>query len=320
MIDCCGRDINYLRISITDRCNLRCQYCMPAEGFPPIPHEEILTYEELIRVARAALKLGICRFKITGGEPLCRKDCPELIRGLKALPGTEQVTLTTNGLLLPQYLDELIDAGLDCVNISLDTLDNEQYMAITRCKNTADEVLSVIELCAGKMRTKVNAVLLNETSEQLVPLAKLAQRLPVDVRFIETMPIGSGANTAPQRAPALERLQQVWPDLHATGEHRGNGPAVYYGAEGLIGRIGFIEAMSHCFCASCNRLRLTSVGQLKPCLYYAEGTDLRELLRNGSDEAALIEAIKNAIAHKPDRHHFGNTATPEQHAMSQIGG
>lgn len=320
MIDCCGRNINYLRISITDRCNLRCQYCMPAEGMPPIDHNELLTYEELIRVGRAALELGICRFKITGGEPLIRKDCAQLIQGLKSLPGTEQVTLTTNGLLLPLYLDQLLDAGLDRVNISLDTLDNQQYMDITRCKHTADEVLSIIELCAEKLPTKVNAVMLDETSAQLIPLARLAQRMPVDVRFIETMPIGSGAYTAPQHSPALKRLQEEWPDLAPTGECRGNGPAVYYGSTALIGRIGFIEAMSHCFCDSCNRLRLTSIGQLKPCLYYAEGTDLRVLLRNGSDDQALTDAIREAIAHKPDRHHFGSTQTPEQHLMSQIGG
>ena len=184
MRDALGREINYMRLSVTDRCNLRCRYCMPAEGVPATAHADILRYEELLRVAQAAVSLGIGRFKVTGGEPLVRRGITDFIRSLKALPGVRQVTLTTNGLLLPSLLDGLLDAGLDAVNISLDTRDNAQYQAITRSTHTADEVLHAVRLCAGHLPTKINAVLLPETAAQLIPLAYLAEELPVDVRFI----------------------------------------------------------------------------------------------------------------------------------------
>ena len=323
MRDALGREINYMRLSVTDRCNLRCRYCMPAEGVPPTAHGDILRYEELLRVAQAASPLGIDRFKVTGGEPLVRRGITDFIRSLKSLPGVRQVTLTTNGLLLPSLLDGLLDAGLDAINISLDTRDNAQYQFITRSSHTADEVLHTIRLCAGRLPTKINAVLLPETAAQLIPLARLAEELPVDVRFIERMPLGAadiGAAESVHRE-VIDRLRAVWPDLAPVQERRGNGPARYYASSGLRGCIGLIEAVSHAFCASCNRVRLTSTGLLKPCLCYETGSDLKPLLRGGADDAALRDAIEQAVRGKPAAHCFAERqAVTERKSMNQIGG
>lgn len=323
MRDALGREINYMRLSVTDRCNLRCRYCMPAEGVPPTAHGDILRYEELLRVAQAAVSLGIDRFKVTGGEPLVRRGITDFIRSLKSLPGVKQVTLTTNGLLLPSLLDGLLDAGLGAVNISLDTRDNAQYQFITRSSHTADEVLHTIRLCAGRLPTKINAVLLPETAAQLIPLAQLAEELPVDVRFIERMPLGVtdiGAAESVHRE-VIDRLHAVWPDLAPVQERRGNGPARYYASSGLRGCIGLIEAVSHAFCASCNRVRLTSTGLLKPCLCYETGSDLKPLLRGGADDVALRDAIEQAVQDKPAAHCFAERqAVTERKSMNQIGG
>ena len=323
MRDALGREISYMRLSVTDRCNLRCRYCMPAEGVPATAHTDILRYEELLRVAQAAVSLGIDRFKVTGGEPLVRRGITDFIRSLKSLPGVKQVTLTTNGLLLPSLLDGLLDAGLDAVNISLDTRDNAQYQFITRSSHTADEVLHTVRLCAGRLPTKINAVLLPETAAQLIPLAQLAEELPVDVRFIERMPLGAadiGAAESVHRE-VIDRLHAVWPDLAPFQERRGNGPARYYASSGLRGCIGLIEAVSHAFCASCNRVRLTSTGLLKPCLCYETESDLKPLLRGGADDAALREAIEQAVQDKPAAHCFAERqAVTERKSMNQIGG
>lgn len=322
MRDSFGREIRYLRLSITDRCNLRCHYCMPDEGVPPTAHDDLLHYEELLRVAAAAVSLGIDRFKVTGGEPLVRRGCTDFIRALKALPGVKQVTLTTNGLLLPPLLDELCAAGLDGVNISLDTLNNAQYQQLTRRAHTANEVLDAVRLCAARLPTKINAVLLPETSDQLLPLAELAQTLPVDVRFIERMPLGAAQTDQMASADhALARLRVRWPQLEPITEPRGNGPARYFHAPALQGCIGLIDAVSHSFCDRCNRLRLTCTGLLKPCLCYDAGVELRPLLRGGADDEALRDAMRAAILQKPAAHCFQQRENITEHkSMNQIGG
>lgn len=318
MLDQHGREIEYLRISVTDRCNLRCRYCMPEEGIPLTAREQLLDYEEFLRVASAAVELGIVHFKVTGGEPLLRRGCTAFIRRLKALPGVERVTLTTNGLLLAAALDELLAAGLDGVNISLDTLDRRQFQWLTRTDAPLERVLEAVRLCAGRLPTKVNAVLLEETEGQILPLAALAQQLPVDVRFIQRMPIGGGAVGPSGRV--LEQLRKVWPDLGPTEEKRGCGPARYYMSGMLKGRIGLIEAVSEPFCAGCNRVRLTSTGVLKPCLCYEEGTDLRPLLRSGAADKELRDAMAEAVFRKPRAHCFASGASGESRSMGQIGG
>ena len=323
MRDRLGRTIDYMRVSITDRCNLRCRYCMP-QGVRLVEHEDVLRYEEILRICRSAVALGVTKFKITGGEPLARKGCAGFLAQLKALDGVESVTLTTNGVLLPGQLPALAEAGLDGANISLDTLDDALYSRLTgSVPGTAQAVLDAVGDCAGAgIRTKINAVLLPETLDGAADLAAVAQDLPVDVRFIEMMPIGRGAgeHTVPLDA-ALERLRLEWPDLHVTEEKRGSGPAVYYASAALTGRIGIIGAVSRPFCAGCNRVRLTSTGQLKPCLCFGGGTDLRRLLRSGATDEALEAAMAQCIRHKPAAHRFGQAgAVTELRAMSQIGG
>ena len=323
MLDQYGRSIDYLRISVTDRCNLRCRYCMP-EPVDAVQHADILRYEEILRICRAAIELGITKFNVTGGEPLVRAGCTEFIAELKKQPGTQQVTLTTNGLLLEKNLDALADAGLDGVNISLDTTDNTRFQRITGYTgNGADTLLRVLEECCAKgLKTKINAVLLEETEEDAPELAAIAEELPVDVRFIELMPIGFG--TAMRRVSPddiLSALRKRWPDLAPTDERRGNGPAHYYKSDLLLGRIGFIDAVSHKFCADCNRVRLTSTGQLKPCLCYADSADLRALIRGGCTDGELKEALRASVYAKPRAHCFDTgAAVTERHAMSQIGG
>ena len=323
MLDQYGRSIDYLRISITDRCNLRCRYCMP-EPVDAVQHADILRYEEILRICRAAIELGITKFKVTGGEPLVRAGCTEFIAELKKQPGTQQVTLTTNGLLLEKNLDALADAGLDGVNISLDTTDNTRFQRITGYTgNGADTLLRVLEECCAKgLKTKINAVLLEETEADAPALAAIAETLPVDVRFIELMPIGFGTSMS-RVSPEdiLTALRERWPDLAPTDEKRGNGPAHYYKSDLLLGRIGFIDAVSHKFCAECNRVRLTSTGQLKPCLCYADSADLRALIRGGCTDGELKEALRASVYAKPRAHCFDtNASITEKHAMSQIGG
>lgn len=312
-----------MRISVTDRCNLRCRYCMP-EPIDALGHGEILRYEEILRICRAAIELGITKFKVTGGEPLVRAGCTEFIAELKKQPGTQQVTLTTNGLLLEKNLDALADAGLDGVNISLDTTDNTRFQRITGYTgNGADTLLRVLEECCAKgLKTKINAVLLEETEADAPALAAIAETLPVDVRFIELMPIGFGTSMS-RVSPEdiLTALRERWPDLAPTDERRGNGPAHYYKSDLLLGRIGFIDAVSHKFCADCNRVRLTSTGQLKPCLCYADSADLRALIRGGCTDGELKEALRASVYAKPRAHCFDtNASITEKHAMSQIGG
>ena len=320
MTDRYGRNIRYLRLSLTDRCNLRCRYCMPTEGVALCAHEDLLRYEEIVQIARAALALGIDTFKLTGGEPLVRRDVPALVSALKALPGTRQVTLTTNGLLLGDQLDALVAAGLDAVNVSLDTLDDAQYHALTRRDYPVAGVLDAVRAAARVLPVKINAVLLPETADEGVRLARVAADAGVDVRFIEQMPIGEGeADPAVSADRLLAALRAVWPDLAPCAERRGNGPAHYYRAAALSGRIGCIDAVSHKFCAACNRLRLTCTGMLRPCLCYDDGVDLRALLRGGAGPDALQAAIEAAIAAKPEAHCFAACHGSEQ-TMNTIGG
>lgn len=318
-----GRTIDYLRISVTDRCNLRCRYCMP-EGIRSIPMGELLTYEEIAFVCEQAAGLGIDRIKITGGEPLVRKDCAVLVAMLRRIRGIRQVTMTTNGILLGAHLDELLEAGLDAVNISLDTLDRDQYRRITGA-DELDRALASVRLAAGKLPVKINCVVQRGINEDApVRLAALARDLPVDVRFIELMPIGAGKDleTVPN-ATVLAMIEEACGQTTEDRETRGNGPAVYRRAEGFAGRIGFISAMHGKFCGECNRLRLTSVGELKPCLCYGESVQLREILRDGEGkkEERIREKIREAVWLKPAAHCFD---TPENitegRNMNIIGG
>ena len=312
-----------MRISVTDRCNLRCRYCMP-DGIERIPMSDLLTYEEIAFVCRQAADLGIGSFRITGGEPLVRKGCVRLVFMLKETPGVRRVTMTTNGVLLGEHLNGLLDAGLDAVNISLDTLDRGQYKAITGM-DELDRVLASIRRAAGKLPVRINCVICREINDDAPgELATLARDLPVDVRFIELMPIGAakGLETVPN-ASVLARIEEQYGKTTESPGGDGDGPAVYRRADGFTGRIGFISAMHGKFCAACNRLRLTSVGELKPCLCYADTVPLREILRDGAadKEERIREKIREAVQLKPQAHCFERLENvTEEKEMVRIGG
>jgi cyclic pyranopterin phosphate synthase len=325
MKDKWGRTIDYLRLSLTDRCNLRCRYCMP-EALTSVGHEAVLRYEEMQLICRAALALGIDRFKITGGEPLVRKGAVAFMESLKAMEGVRSVTLTTNGLLLSEVLPDLVRMGINGINISLDSLDAGQYAGLTGGGQLSVVLEALERATAARVNVKVNAVLLEETQDQILPLARLAGRFPVDVRFIELMPIGYGTTLKGlTEEAALAVLRRAYPDLAATEERRGNGPASYYRSGQLQGRIGFIAANTHGFCSSCNRLRLTSTGFLKPCLCYDDGVDLRAIVRSGQGEETICQELQRAMARavydKPAKHCFAEQNHISEHkTMNQIGG
>ncbi len=327
MKDSFGREINYMRISITDRCNLRCGYCMPENGIELAPAKEILTLEEIVRVCQAAAGLGIHRFKITGGEPLARTGCPELVGMIKKIFGVRQVTLTTNGVLLGRHLDRLLENSLDGVNISLDTLNEKVYRQITGF----DELPAVrdsLERAVEKgLRVKINTVLQKGVNDgEWMSLAGLAKEMPVDVRFIEMMPIGLGKKSqGVSGKEVLLNLKREYPGIEPDDTFHGNGPATYYRIPGFAGGIGFISAVHRRFCESCNRIRLTAKGELKPCLCYETFVDVKRALRGPGDmekkQEGLKDLIRQAVSRKPEMHCFETEdQITEGRQMVQIGG
>ena len=320
-----GRSIHYLRLSVTDRCNLRCRYCMP-EGVASCEHADVLTYEEFLRLARLFAACGVDTVRVTGGEPLVRREVHKLVAGLKQTPGIRRVALTTNGVLLAEQLPDLLAAGLDSVNISLDALSPEVYRAIAGRDELEATRRGIRAALEGGLPVKLNCVPqpgLNET--ELLPLAALARQLPLQVRFIEMMPIGCGvAQSSLSGREVLARLQAQWPELAplpaAQAAGFGDGPAVYYSAPGWQGSVGLIMAVHGKFCASCNRVRLTSRGFLRPCLASETGADLRTALRAGASDAALLETIRQTIWKKPQEHHFESKNSPHTQGMYRIGG
>ena len=325
MFDSCRRDIHYLRLSVTDRCNLRCRYCMP-DGAKILEHEEVLTHEEFLRLAALFAQCGIDTVRVTGGEPLVRKSVAQLVAGLKATPGIRHVSMTTNGTLLAQQLPALLDAGLDSVNISLDTLRPEVFRQITARDEFAAVQAGLQAALESGIPVKLNCVPQAGVNEgELEDLAALAENRPLQVRFIEMMPIGYGAAMPCISGPELRaRFARRWPELaplSTAQEHAlGDGPAVYYTVPGWQGSIGFIAAVHGKFCASCNRVRLTSQGFLRPCLASETGCDLRALLRGGADDARLRTAIRETIWSKPREHHFEDRCMPATRSMYRIGG
>ena len=325
MIDSYGRKIEYLRISVTDRCNLRCRYCMP-NGVDLISMKDILSFEEIVEVAKAAASIGITRLKVTGGEPLVRIGCTDLIAQLKAVDGIEEVTLTTNGILLSKYLDDLLRAGTDAVNISLDTLDKEKYRAITGFDQLENVLQSIDDCLSRGVHLKINCVLQQGLNDDEWPdLVMLAKDNRLDVRFIEIMPIGQGALFNPiSNDDILCRMMKRFPGIEEDDRKHGNGPAKYVSIPGFTGSVGFISALHGKFCSSCNRLRMTAVGELKPCLCFGDTIDLREILRSKDDperHQLLKDTLTKAIMSKPESHCFEDRSLiTENKRMISIGG
>ena len=322
MFDSTRRDIHYLRLSVTDLCNLRCRYCMP-DGVEKLEREAVLTYEEFLRLAALFAQCGIDTVRVTGGEPLVRKNVAQLVAGLKAIPGIRKVTMTTNGILLAHQLPALLAAGLDSVNISLDTLRPEAFRQITARDEFAAVQAGLQAALESGIPVKLNCVPQAGVNEgELEDLAALAENRPLQVRFIEMMPIGYGAAMPCISGPELrQRFARRWPELQPLTEAAfGDGPAVYYTVPGWQGSIGFIAAVHGKFCASCNRVRLTSQGFLRPCLASEAGCDLRALLRSGADDTQLLAAIRETIWAKPREHHFEDSSVPATRGMYRIGG
>ena len=325
MFDRYQREIHYLRLSVTDLCNLRCRYCMP-DGVEKLEREAVLIYEEFLRLAALFARCGIDTVRVTGGEPLVRKNVAQLVARLKATPGIRRVTLTTNAVLLEEQLPALLDAGLDSVNISLDTLRPEVFRQITARDDFAAVQAGLQAALQSGLPVKLNCVPQAGVNEgELEALAALAKDNAMQVRFIEMMPIGYGAAMPCISGPELRaRFARRWPELaplSAAQEHAlGDGPAVYYTVPGWQGSIGFIAAVHGKFCASCNRVRLTSQGFLRPCLASETGCDLRALLRSGADDAQLLAAIRETIWAKPREHHFNDSSMPATRGMYRIGG
>ena len=322
MIDGLGRNIDYLRISVTDRCSLRCTYCMPETGVEWLPHTQILRYEDLLRLCRIFVSLGITKFKITGGEPLVRKGVADFIAQLKAIPGVRSVTITTNGVELQKQLPALLAAGIDGVNLSLDTLDRERFAERTR-RDCLPQVLKGLEaaLAVPGLNLKLNCVAAPGCASDWIALAALAKDRDLVVRFIELMPIGMGqGGVSCAEAEVAQVLEEAYGPLTPYDTPLGNGPAHYCSLPDFRGKIGFISAVSHAFCDRCNRVRLTASGYLKTCLQYDTGADLAALL--SEPDETIRSAIMAAIERKPASHQFHNAAVPdgEKHIMSQIGG
>ena len=333
MKDGLGRTIDYLRISLTDRCNFRCIYCMPEDGVKLMSHEEILRVEEIAHVVRIAADLGIRSVRLTGGEPLVRLGVVDLVRDIANTPGIENVSMTTNGVLLPKMADDLKRAGLSRVNISLDTLDPEQFKYITRrgeLQQTLDGIDAALE--AGFDPVKINAVTVRRLNQDYLAFARLSVDRPLHVRFIEYMPVGEssgshGCGWGPEDVvPNEEVLEAInaaarakgLPELVPAGDDRplGWGPASYWEFPGAQGTVGFISAMSNHFCSRCNRVRLTADGKLRPCLFSDMEFDIREPLR-ADDEDGVRAVFAKTLRVKPDEHH--NKVGTER-GMSQIGG
>jgi len=323
--DSFGRSINYIRISVTDRCNLRCIYCMPLEGVPQMSHSELLSYEEIQTVVRAAAELGINRIRLTGGEPLVRAELPELVRMLSRIEGIEELSLTTNGVFLKKYALELKQAGLSRVNVSLDTLKADTFRYITRL-GELQGVLEGIEAAkrVGFEPVKINTVVMRGMNDdEILDFARMTYEDGWHIRFIELMPFKGIA----EFVPSIELRQHIilLGKLEPCASITGNGPAMYYRLPGARGTIGFISPLTEtAFCSRCNRMRLTPDGKLRPCLLREDEIDLKLPLRSYSIGASIEEVkrlILKAVASKLEHHHLNeDVARLENRKMSQIGG
>lgn len=326
MIDGFGRRIEYLRISVTDKCNLRCVYCMPLHGLEWLKRDELLSYEEVASIVRTLASMGLRRVRFTGGEPLVRKDLPDLVRMVAAVPGIEDLSLSTNAVLLDEQAQALRDAGIDRVNVSLDSLVPERVDAIARRPGSFARIVAGLDAAerVGFRPIKINTVLIRgQNDDEIADFAAITRERPWHVRFIELMPTGANldlsANSFLSCREALRRIRAV-AELEPAEGPTGNGPATYYRFPGARGTVGVITPMSHNFCDRCNRMRLTADGHLRPCLFGDLQTNLRDPLRRGDD---LVPLVEETLRIKPERHHLiqGSAAgSGGLVALSQTGG
>ncbi|WP_343680600.1 GTP 3',8-cyclase MoaA [Chryseobacterium arthrosphaerae] len=323
-----GRHINYLRLAVVDRCNLRCTYCMPENGLSWIKQNELMTDEEMLRICSVFTELGVDKIRITGGEPFVRKNCIRLIEKISHLKGLSDLSITTNGLLTEQYIPQLKEFGIRSVNLSLDTLDEERFFRITR-RRSFDKVMKTLEsLLKHDIRVKINTVVMeNQNTEDIIPLVQLAKDLPVDVRFIEEMPF-NGNNTADMvpkwNYPQIYRyIKTYFPDIEKAEDPKSS-TSYNYKIPGFTGDIGIIAAYTRSFCGDCNRIRITPAGILRTCLYEGGGINLKEKIRSGATDEDLKNIIINSIHHKPkdgwEAEKQDTTARSIHQSMATIGG
>ena len=325
LIDSFGRTMNYLRLSITDRCNLRCLYCMPSACSGKTTPNEVLRFEEMLRICRLLAGMGISTVRVTGGEPLMRKGASEFIREVKKIDGIARVNMTTNGMMLEEHLQNLADAGLDAVNISLDTLNDERFRQLTGSEGMSAILPAIDRALALGLTVKINCVPMREFNEEdITRLALLAKDKKIGVRFIELMPLGAAAALQPLTIDEVTALiEKTFGPLVPSSEKPGSGPAAYYTLAGFAGYIGIIGALSRRFCEDCNRIRITSAGILKPCLASGLGIDLRQLLNDNASDSEIEKAIRELAQKKPAGQNFsasGEKAKFRTTEMLRIGG
>ena len=326
MIDQFGRSVEYLRVSITDKCNLRCVYCMPLEGLPWLQRDELLSYEEIEQIVRVMAPMGLERLRITGGEPLVRRDVPELVRLLAAVPGIRDLSLSTNAVLLAEQADALKAAGISRLNVSLDSLREDRVDRIARRPGSYPRIMEGLAAAeeVGFSPIKINVVLIKgENDDEIQDFAEITRKHPWHVRFIEMMPTGANLDLSAQQfiscTEVLHRVREI-DKLEPVPGPFGNGPAEYYQFPGAPGTIGVITPMSHNYCDRCNRMRLTADGQLRPCLFGDLQTNLRDPLRAGED---LALHIRDTLKVKPERHYLiqgSDSGSGGLVALSQTGG
>ncbi len=324
LLDQFGRNIEYLRISVTDRCNFRCRYCMPLEGLPWLPKSDILSYEEIRDVVAQLAPMGLRRIRLTGGEPTIRPQIETLVRMVRDVPGVEDIALSTNGVKLPELAGRLADAGLDRVNISADSLQADRIVAIARRNLGFDPIVAAgAAQAAGLAPIKLNVVVMRGVNDdEVVDFARLTLEHPWHIRFIELMPVGAlEPLTDDHVVPSDEVLARISHALGAlasdAGPARGNGPAAYYRLPNAAGSIGVITPMTHTYCGSCNRVRLTADGRLRTCLFGDHEVDLRGPLRAGTP---LAPFVRQALAEKPEAHALLSRRVGGLRALSQVGG
>ncbi|WP_297629633.1 GTP 3',8-cyclase MoaA [uncultured Clostridium sp.] len=322
MKDKFGRTVDYIRVSLTDRCNLRCIYCMPARENSFFEEEDKITNEEVIKIIDASAKLGIRKVRLTGGEPLVRKDINELIREVNNIEGIEEIALTTNAMLLEERLEFLYENGVKSLNISLDTLEEEKFKKITRGGDIRKVLNSIDKALSLGMKVKINTVVIEDLNKnEILDLVHFTKDKKIALRFIELMPIGEGKKfKGVSNEEVLHIIKESNLAIKVIERNKKDGPAKYIKIENYIGKIGFISAMSNCFCEDCNRIRITTDGMLKQCLNWKSDINLKKIIRK-EDDSKLIDAIKNGIYNKPEKYLFNKEDEKEEiRNMNEIGG
>ncbi|MCY7351256.1 MAG: GTP 3',8-cyclase MoaA [Cytophagaceae bacterium] len=321
-----GRPLSYLRLAVTDRCNLRCFYCMPEEGVRYLPKSQVLSFEEMERLVRVLVGMGINKVRITGGEPFVRQDLMAFLRKLRAIEGLDEIALTTNGVLTAPHLPELNDLGIRSINLSLDTLDRQRFLKITR-RDEFDRVRQTLDaLLEQNFDVKINAVVMEgQNTDDLHPLTELTRQYPLSVRFIEEMPFNGEGSHYPKLIwnyrRILDELQQFYPDLQKLPDPAFSTAAIYQ-VPGYAGTVGIIAAFSRTFCGTCNRIRLTAQGELKTCLYQHGGLQIRDQMRNGLSDEQLAGLFLSAFKNRPFDGFEAERLRPDavHESMTTIGG